>query len=134
MRTMSKAQQNARGLDWWSIATEAGRDFVVAAVLHGKPLPISWHAAFGVAAEDVDALLKQGVLREVATGLELNSHLDPNLIVQRALWSQRQRLHLTLAETCQRPPARLEAAAAHFEAAGRTADAARALLRAAESH
>ncbi len=131
---MSKAQRNAPGLAWWSIATEAGRDFVVAAALHGKPLPVSWHAAFGVAARDVDALLKQGVLREAETGLELGGRADPALIMQQAPWSQRQRLHLTLAETCQRPPARLEAAAAHFEAAGRTADAARALLGAAESH
>jgi DNA-binding NarL/FixJ family response regulator len=113
---------------------EAAHPLLLAASLHDRPLPIAWLEHFAIPDSGIDALLGSALLIETDDGLTLGPALDREAVSKSATFSQRRRAHLTLAEACLRPTARFEAAAQHFESAGKPAEAARAWLRAGEAH
>ncbi len=119
---------------WWTACPAPAQDLLLGALLHPRPLPIGWTRSFGVSDRHIDGLLEQTLLCETESGFAVAERIastDPALF---APWSQRQRVHLTLARECRRHADHLETAAAHFEAAGEPAQAAEAFLAAAERH
>ena len=114
--------------------TAAAQQLLLAAALHDRPLPSAWLEIFETADTDIDTLLAAAQLVETDDGFALGPTLDRETFSKAATFSQRRRAHLLLAHASLRPTARFEAAAQHFERAGRTANAAHAWLRAADAH
>lgn len=108
------------------------RDLLAALVLHEAPVPAAWIDRLAQAGEDIDLLLRRNLIRETGEGFVPGKSCDPAGVLSSTPWSERRRLHLLLAECCHQPPARLEHAARHLEAAGRNPAAAEAYLAAAE--
>jgi DNA-binding NarL/FixJ family response regulator len=115
-------------------AASSTHPLLLAASLYDRPIPVAWLELFAIADTDMDALLASAQLIETDDGFTLGPTLDRETVSKSAPFSQRRRAHLNLAEACLRPTARFEAAAQHFESAGKPAEAARAWLRAAEAH
>jgi DNA-binding CsgD family transcriptional regulator len=119
---------------WWTLSSTGSQDFLVATALLERPVPVAWTTTWAVEGGDVDRVLSAGVLQEVEEGLTPADAAYRAAILELAPWSQRQRVHLRLAEACAQPPARFETAAHHFERAGENQRAARAFLSAADAH
>ncbi len=107
---------------------------LLASALHDRPIPIAWLELFAIPDTAIDALLHSSQLIETADGLSPGPMLDRERVSKSAPFSQRRAAHLALAEACLRPIARFEAAAQHFQSAGKSHDAASAWLRAADAH
>jgi DNA-binding NarL/FixJ family response regulator len=112
----------------------AARQLLLAVSLSDRPLPVGWLEYFSVTDSEIDALLAGASLVEADDGFAPGPALERETFSKSATWSERRRAHLTLAQASLQPPARFESAAQHFELAGKSADAARAWLRAAETH
>lgn len=131
---MSTAPSPRRTPPWWSTLPPGARPFLLAAALHERAVPAAWAEKMAVAADDIDVLLKRGLLRETRGGFVPGEKLDGTTPATWAAWSDRRHVHVALAQLCRGDAPGLELAARHHEAAGQPAEAARCLFAAADLH